>query len=722
MSNNQLKQAPEEVIFSLDIGTRTVVGTLSRKEDDQYIILDHEMLAHPERAMYDGQIHDIEKVSKVAKRIKETLESRNDFTLNKVAIAAAGRALRTAKVAVSQELDETKEITKEIIDGVEMQAIQEAQREICPDKLSTEVKYYCVGYSVMRYTLDDSMILNPKGHRGNELGVELIATFLPHIVVDSLYTVMSNIGLEVISMTLEPIAAINVAIPDNLRLLNLALVDVGAGTSDIAITKDGTIVSYGMVAMAGDELTEALAREYLLDFNTAERVKMDLMTQEEVRFTDVIGMDHRIHRDEIIERIKPALERLTQAIADSIMSFNAKAPSAIFCIGGGCQIPSFTDMLAEALNLPKERTVIKGTESIQNLVFECGKLSGPEFVTPVGIGFTAAKEKENDFLQVTVNDKVVRLFNSRELSVSDALVLVGYNARHLMPAKSEGYLINENGKERRIYGGYGEPAMIYVNGALSSLDAKLKNKDTVYVEPAIPGQNIYYKVGELIKCPQIKYHETPLKLVNDVTLNGKPVREDLSDRVGENDTLAYMTVKTVGDLRAWKCVGEEQAFVVNGELASDDSVLNDKDQVELIRVIRASAELEVKEYVAGNESHVTHVDHGNHGNKTAPVGQAAPVGQTGPIVDLSHLQDFSYTPETIAQPHISKGRIFHIIVNDRKMEIDHSRTDMIFVDIFDYYQFDRTEPKGIVDLKLNGKRANYTDALKDGDVLEIGWR
>lgn len=89
-----------------------------------------------------------------------------------------------------------------------------------------------------------------------------------------LYKVMDNIGLDVGFMTLEPIAAIEAAVPNNIRLLNVALVDIGAGTSDIAITKDGTIAAYAMTSTAGDEITEMLAKTYLLDFDTAEAVKM----------------------------------------------------------------------------------------------------------------------------------------------------------------------------------------------------------------------------------------------------------------------------------------------------------------------------------------------------------------------------------------------------------------------------------------------------------------
>ncbi len=77
-------------------------------------------------------------------------------------------------------------------------------------------------------------------------------------------------------MTLEPIAAINVLIPSSMRRLNVALVDIGAGTSDIAITDENTVTAYGMVPIAGDEVTEAISDHFLLDFPDAERVKKEL--------------------------------------------------------------------------------------------------------------------------------------------------------------------------------------------------------------------------------------------------------------------------------------------------------------------------------------------------------------------------------------------------------------------------------------------------------------
>ncbi len=112
-----------------------------------------------------------------------------------------------------------------------------------------------------------------------------------------------------VNMTLEPIAALNVAIPRDLRMLNLALVDVGAGTSDIAITKGGTVVAYAMVPTAGDEISEAIAQHFLVDFKTAEQVKLAVSSgQEEVRFLDIMDNEVVAGQSEvlnIVSRLSP---------------------------------------------------------------------------------------------------------------------------------------------------------------------------------------------------------------------------------------------------------------------------------------------------------------------------------------------------------------------------------------------------------------------------------
>lgn len=705
--SKSLLEGQSEVIFALDIGTRNVVGTIAQKINDVYTVLDYEIMGHPERSMFDGQIHDIEKVAAVIRQVKTNLETRSGRSLKQVAIAAAGRALKTSRVKVEVPLDFSKEVTKEMIDGLEMEGVQEAQAQLMATGGRYEPKYYCVGYSVIHYFLDDALIINPKGHRGNVLSAEMIATFLPHIVVDGLYSAVAKADLEVLNMTLEPIAAINVAIPENLRLLNLALVDVGAGTSDIAITKEGAIASYGMVAQAGDEITEMLAKAYLLDFNAAEKLKIELSQKDIHEFTDVIGMPHRYMTEEIVEQIKPAIESITSEIARTILAFNDKAPSAVFCIGGGCQVPGFTETLAIALGLQKERAVIKGTEHLEKLVFEGSALKGPEYITPIGIGVTALKEKEHDFLQVTVNDNAIRLFNSKSLTVSDALVLVGFSARKLIAPRGEEIKYSLNGASHVLLGDYGDPAKIYVNSVLSSLDTKLKNKDAIFVEEAIPGKARQVRVSEVVKWDQkIILNGSEVSTFKQLLVNGKEA--ELNHLIEDADEISISHHEQLSYWVAACGLSFETAIIeINGVRAIRDQAVLHGDVLSISAKkenpeAAYEAVLEEQEEVQIEVSHL----------QTAALNALQSEGFTVEKTPARKLEDIE----------INLKLDYEFMVNGRKVEVKNRKAPMIYVDIFDYVNFDLKQAKGMLDLKLNGARAKYTDELKSGDIIEISWR
>ncbi len=673
MRSNHLNPMPKNLMFSLDIGTRSVVGILSKKEGKKYIVLDHEVMAHPDRAMFDGQIHDIAKVTEVVKAVVDNLEARHGFKLEQAAIAAAGRSLKTERALFELEIDVTKEIDKAITDSIEMQAIQLAQKKLS-ELQDLHTSYYCVGYSVINYYLDKNMILNPIGHRGVKLSTDIIATFLPHIVVDSLYSVVHKAGLEVMNLTLEPIASINVAIPNNLRLLNLALVDVGAGTSDIAISRDGSVVSYGMVAQAGDEITEKIAQTYLLDFNHAEKLKVGLCINETNAFVDVIGMSHTLTTDEIMEQVNPVVMGITKEIADNILELNKKPPSAVFCIGGGAQIPGFTKYLAEALSLAPERVVIKRVENLDMVSFECDVLTGPEFITPIGIGVTAFEERDQDFIQVNVNETAIRLFNSKPLQVSDALILTGYNARSLISERGDSISVQVDGDMREIKGDYGEPAQIYINGATAHLDTRINHKDLITVVPAQKGKPRKITLKDLIK------------LDGKITLNGQAITViEFVSVNGVNRTGDYMLID--GDIivtRGIKTV-KQLAEAVELDLSSFAIFIGDT-RLEPTDAVKVGSHYHYKKYEAPIR---TEIDRLNQ----VPTND----GVYGDKRELS------------------------VSVNGEPVTMPITKNEMVFVDIFDHIVFDLTKPQGILVLKLNGSRANYTDILNEGDAIDIYW-
>ena len=302
----QLKDQPNEAVLAMDIGTRSIIGMVGTVEDGKIKVIAVEKEEHSERAMIDGQIENIEKVASLAGKVKRRLEHKTGIRLSRVCVAAAGRALRTKRAEYELELSGSQLIDDEIISRLEAGAITRAEEAFDAENEAAEDtrRFYLVGYTVCQYYLDEYTISNLKDHRGKKVKVDLIATFLPSEVVESLYTTMNKIGLEVASLTLEPIAAINAAIPENIRLLNLVLVDIGAGTSDIAACTGGSITGYTMATVAGDEITETIMKQYLVDFSTAENIKARLDLEEEITFKDILGMDYQVSRDEIFQCIQ----------------------------------------------------------------------------------------------------------------------------------------------------------------------------------------------------------------------------------------------------------------------------------------------------------------------------------------------------------------------------------------------------------------------------------
>ena len=528
----------DELVFALDIGTRSVVGIAGIQEGDKFRIIATEIIEHKNRAMMDGQIHDIDQVAFVVNEVKEKIESRLGIQLKNVAIAAAGRVLRTSHIRVDRDVEHGREIDHELVSSLEIEGIQRAQLALDEDLAGGDrTQFYCVGYSVINYYLNDYIISRLEGHKGKNIAADILATFLPHMVVDSLYTVMNRVGLEVSSLTLEPIAAINVTIPHELRLLNLALVDVGAGTSDIALTRDGSVIAYAMAPTAGDEITERISQHYLLDFNTAEKVKLSLATSgETVSFSDILKIKHKVKISEVIEVIKPAVELLADIISDKIMEFNGKAPNAVFLIGGGSQITGLAGMIAKRLNLSCDRVVVRSRDVIKDVKFTDRKLSGPESITPYGIAVTAQMQKGRDFLTVTVNGRKIKMFNSKKLSVADALILLGYNPGQLIGRTGKSISFTLNGERKLIRGEYGKAAEISVNSTPASLETCIKYNDEITIVPATDGRDACIILSNLLDANGVDDSY-------DVLVNDK--KENTDYIIKDSDIIKYFIKESI---------------------------------------------------------------------------------------------------------------------------------------------------------------------------------
>ena len=533
-------------LFALDIGTRSVVGIILEEHGESFHVVDILVEEHKERAMVDGQIHNVLKVAEIIQSVKEKLEKKHG-KLEKVSVAAAGRALKTEQAEVIMDIKNRPIFSEDDMSRLELSAVQKAQSNLLQSSTDKNTNhYYCVGYSVVYYRLDGEEIGSLVDQQGNEASIEVIATFLPRVVVESLISALKRANLEMEALTLEPIAAINVLIPPSMRRLNVALVDIGAGTSDIAITDLGTVVAYGMVATAGDEITEALSDIYLLDFPLAEEAKRTLNTEEFIQILDILGFEQDIPKEEVVDSLKPAIEVLASSISNEILRLNNNKPTkAVMLVGGGSLTPTLPRILAEKLNLPANRVAVRGIDAIQNLTKADHIPITPELVTPIGIAI-AAKRAPIQYMSVQVNNQIVRLFELKEMTIADALLAANISARKLYGKPGAALSVHVNGQVIHIPGEHGKPAVIQLNGIETNTKSSIQNNDKIELLEGIDGKEGMATVRDLLDDATIKsitFQGVMYIVEPSIQINGKKV--SLDTMLQENDKITVETPQTV---------------------------------------------------------------------------------------------------------------------------------------------------------------------------------
>jgi cell division protein FtsA len=519
--------------FALDIGTRKVMGIVAVTAGEELHVIDAQMQEHAARPMLDGQVHSIEAVAANVVAIKSALEKRLHRVFHSAGVAVAGRNLLTHKMRVEHECDPVEEITREQIRSLELEAIG----KIMAGAGTGLSDFYCVGYSPVYYELDGERLQDLAGHRGHNVSAEVIATFLPRLVLDSIFAVLKKAGLEPMNITLEPIAAIHAIVPLEMRRLNIVLVDIGAGTSDLAISKDGVVFAYGMVPEAGDEITECICGHFVVDFEVGEYIKRSIDVCDEISYKDIWDRSHKVKSVQVRELIRPAVRKLAKSIAETAIALNGGSAQAVIAVGGGALTPDLLEELAAQCGLPVQKVGIRLPRAIKGLHDATGTLTGPEAVTPIGIARMTGANQGIQFINVTVNGKKIKMLDlTQKKDILGALSLSGeIRQKRLYPRMGLALSVEVNGVFKTIKGTMGSPASITVNGrAVESLSLAISDGDVIELADAVDGEDASVIITDVVEL-------TPVRLIlnNDlvsaipvVTMNGNEVapQTQLPDR------------------------------------------------------------------------------------------------------------------------------------------------------------------------------------------------
>ena len=515
------KKQDHALIYALDIGTRSIIGVAGRVADERLEVLAIEKEEHGRRAMLDGQIEDIDQVAKVARRVTERMEARLGCKLSRVCVAAAGRALRTEKGHYAMELPQVTRIGSDIISQLESGAVADAESHLSEEQ-DSQRRSYLVGYTVSGYLLDRYPLATLKDHNGQQLEAEVVATFLPSEVVESLYTVMEAAGLEVARPTRHPIPPTHAVSPADPSLLKLVPAETGAGTTDIAICRDGAVVGYTMATTAGDEITETLMRRFLIDFATAERMKMQL-NEPSVVYRDVLGLEQSVAGTEIQDTLRGAAKTLAQEIAQRVTDINGTPPSAMFLAGGGSKLLGLRELVAQELGMDERRVALAGNNYDISAFSREYELNDPEYATPLGIAVSAGLGLISDSYRILLNGKPAKLFRSGALTVLDLLMMNGYTSSDLVGRTGRTLSVTVDGQRLTFRGQSATPCVLRCNGKDATPSALVYAGDSIEFTPAVPGASAERTPGELLGE----------EYSGGVLINGHPAALDTPLRSGD---------------------------------------------------------------------------------------------------------------------------------------------------------------------------------------------
>ena len=752
-----VKKLTEPLVFGLDIGTRSIVGTVGYcTSTNGFVVVAQESVEHETRAMLDGQIHDIQAVADTIIQVKQKLEQLIGRKLTDVCIAAAGRVLKTVVACAEMHFNYETVVTNEHVYSLDMLGVEKAYDLLRQEQQNDDIHFYCVGYSVIRYYQNDYPITNLEGHKANTIRTELIATFLPDEVVDGLYAAVEKAGLYVANLTLEPIAAMNVAIPEKFRLLNIALVDVGAGTSDISITNDGSIIAYGMIPSAGDEITEALARHYLLDFGEAEKMKCQSTMRKQVTVHDIMGLSHKISSEEIAEVAEPVVREITTRVADRIKELNGGKPvSAVFVVGGGGKMMGFEETLADNLGIPKERVALRGSEVMGQIEFLQKNIKVDSLlVTPVGICLNYYEQK-NNFIFVTLNGQRIKLYDNSKLTVVDAAMQMGYPNEDLFPKRGKALNYSVNGEKRMKRGEPGDSAVVNLNGKESALSGALSQNDKIEIKASRAGKDAVMTIGEIQEyhsAIHFIFNRKPITCPRFVQVNGELVSQYYE--IQENDEieiLEYYTLEQVLEFMDIVCRG--RAYVNNASADMETKVYDNftiaceikKEEPNYQELIKEYGEGQVPEAVLNGEmqeaeqvaeGHITEKD--MESGEISSQRQDAEDAKTDDSIPGNVTEDIpkgkgasdhqtaegaleSQQPVSGLQKTSPEGVELPITVNGDPVVLKNKK-EYILVDVLDFYPFDLSVAKGNrLETLINGVSSDFTSPVHENDEVKIYW-
>lgn len=367
MEDKQKKTNPDNILLGLDIGTEFVKAVIAEKKKDNTLEIIGVGKAHQAMGnMYAGAIADIPAVISVCEKALSRAEEMAGVVSKTTVVGIAGELIKGNTNTVryrrkngNKPISETE--MELIIKKVQDSAGEKARKEVALETDNPDVQVRLINSAIVSLTIDGYKVSNPIGFKGSELVIQFYTAFAPLVHISAIEKVCAELSLDLLAVAVEPFAVCRACLGDDLDSNFSAIVmDIGGGTTDIAVVDDGGVEGTKMFGIGGRSFTHQIATRLGVDFDTAERLKLnldrDFLSDPAITtIADALSsndMAEYLENDQRREKIEDAIDSnidvWLSGIGVALEEFSSAEtlPNKILLCGGGAGLVRLQEALA----------------------------------------------------------------------------------------------------------------------------------------------------------------------------------------------------------------------------------------------------------------------------------------------------------------------------------------------------------------------------------------
>lgn len=406
------KIAGGKLFIALDIGTEVVKALVCSAEGDRGRVLGVGRQKQRLGDMASGAVTDIGSVINNCNEAIRKAEKMAGVSTDQLVMGIAGELVKGATTTISytrREPDTKIDLAelKNIVHKVQWKAFDEVRSEMAFETGYNEIDIKLVNAAIVDVRIDGYKVSNPLGFQGKEVTISIFNAFAPLVHYGSLQTIAAELDMDLLAITAGPYALARCLSHEDGGNLSAVFIDMGGGTTDVAVVSNGSVEGTKMFTLGGRSFTKRLAQALSIGYEDAEKVKLAYSDEK------LEKQSQRIVREAMKSDCQVWISGVALTLAE--MEKIDILPSRIYICGGGSLLPEIKEVLdsrewTQSLPFPKKPAIsFLEPKMITNMIDETRQLKDPIDVPSVALANIGLDYVGEEQILAKLLKKVVRL-------------------------------------------------------------------------------------------------------------------------------------------------------------------------------------------------------------------------------------------------------------------------------------------------------------------------